>query len=172
MKLAEAKKLVKSYGYTLVYDKDWEEYIIRRGKASYHTSDLDDAIGTAKFEFERQSKQFKREGNPSTSFLSDPEGITIRLIKGSGEQLKKILGRSFRVSSTKGKRKNPSYTSPHNYPPGYKLPKVKQTYDVLYDDDSGITRVYTMYHTTKAKAQKSVKQARSRGYKNVIIHKS
>lgn len=52
MTLAQAKKLVSDLGLTLKYNRDYDEYTVNykggSSKTIYHTSDLQDAIGTAK----------------------------------------------------------------------------------------------------------------------------
>lgn len=46
--LNEANKLLKGTGIKIINNKEWNEYIVKQGKDTYHTDDLQDAIDTAK----------------------------------------------------------------------------------------------------------------------------
>lgn len=55
MTLKQAKKIVTDLGLTLTHNVEWEEFIVRLpwervsdNDSSYHTTDLDDAVNTAK----------------------------------------------------------------------------------------------------------------------------
>lgn len=52
-----------------------------------------------------------------------------------------------------------------------KINPAASTYDVLYTDSTGVTRVYTSVRLTRKQAQEDVKQAKRRGYKKVRIVK-
>jgi hypothetical protein len=54
MTLATAKKECAALGYTLIKDREWDQYIVKPQGArsddprAYFTNDLDDAVGTAR----------------------------------------------------------------------------------------------------------------------------
>jgi hypothetical protein len=46
--LRVARDYIRILGGTLKHDTDWQEYILRFGTSTYHATELDDVIGTAK----------------------------------------------------------------------------------------------------------------------------
>lgn len=46
--IREINKLLKGTGVKVINNKEWNEYIVKQGKNTYHTDDLQDAIDTAK----------------------------------------------------------------------------------------------------------------------------
>jgi hypothetical protein len=70
-RFAAVKKMFTSKGISLTYNSDYEEYKVKlKGypNADYHTSDLDDAIGTA------NGMLAKRKKNPTVTASSLPIG--------------------------------------------------------------------------------------------------
>lgn len=107
MTLAEAKQIVRQYGFTLT--KSEGEYRVGTGReeSSYYTDDLADAVGTAKHMAQETGLQHERKSNP---LKVSPDKYWFE--KGFNDAVLKIRKRNRITAYLKGYRAGFEYIHP------------------------------------------------------------